>query len=63
VTSGAALNKSGSGSYSIAEVVKLAQEGYLRVPLFQRSFVWNSGDVKALLDSLYRGFPIGTLLL
>lgn len=63
MTPGAALNRSGSDSYSIAEVVKLAEEGYLRIPLFQRSFVWNSGDVKALFDSLYRGFPIGTLLL
>ena len=63
MTPGAALNRSGSDSYSIAEVVKLAEEGYLRIPLFQRSFVWNSGDVKALFGSLYRGFPIGTLLL
>lgn len=63
MTSGTALNKSGAGSYSIAEVVQLAEAGYLRVPLFQRSFVWNSGDVRALFDSLYRGFPIGTLLL
>ncbi|HEX6074776.1 MAG TPA: DUF262 domain-containing protein [Micromonosporaceae bacterium] len=44
-------------------MVKLAEDGYLRVPSFQRSFVWNSGDVRALFDSLYRGFPIGTLLL
>lgn len=34
----------------------------MRVPKFQRSFVWDTDDVIRLFDSLYRGFPIGTLL-
>jgi hypothetical protein len=44
-------------------VVSLAERGLLRIPLFQRSFVWDTGDVRALFDSIWRGFPIGTLLL
>src|SRR5215204_5113736 len=63
VTSAVALNRSASDSFSIAEVVDLAEQGYLRVPHFQRAFVWDASDVRALFDSLYRGFPIGTLLL
>ena len=47
----------------IPEVIKLAADGGLRVPRFQRSFVWDAGDIRKLLDSIWRGFPIGTLLL
>lgn len=60
---GVAVNKSRSGAFSIAEVVALAETGHLRVPSFQRSFVWGGADVRDLFDSLYRGFPVGTLLL
>ncbi|MEV8436175.1 DUF262 domain-containing protein [Actinosynnema sp. NPDC051121] len=63
MSTGSMLNRSGSDSYSITQVVSLAESGYLRVPSFQRSFVWGSSDVRALFDSLYRGFPVGTLLL
>jgi len=35
----------------------------LRVPKFQRPFVWDEEDVRRLFDSIWRGFPIGTLLL
>jgi Protein of unknown function DUF262 len=32
------------------------------VPRFQRPFVWDKEDVRRLFDSIWRGFPIGTLL-
>ncbi|NDC49421.1 MAG: DUF262 domain-containing protein [Micrococcales bacterium] len=35
---------------------------YIRVPKFQRSEVWNMDDRRGLIDSLYRGFPIGAIL-
>ncbi|MFC4051189.1 DUF262 domain-containing protein [Actinomadura syzygii] len=59
----APLEKSGSSSFSIPEIVSAAEVGRIRVPTFQRQFVWNAGDVRNLFDSLYRGFPVGTLLL
>ena len=34
----------------------------LRVPSFQRPFKWQRKDGQDLLDSLYRGYPVGTLL-
>lgn len=46
-----------------ADLVRDVQRGLLRVPPFQRGFRWESSDVTKLFDSLYRGFPIGNLLL
>lgn len=37
--------------------------GQIRVPRFQRPFVWKPQDMLALFDSIYRGYPIGNLLL
>ncbi|EAP98279.1 hypothetical protein JNB_14983 [Janibacter sp. HTCC2649] len=50
-------------TYDIPRLLTLASAGKLRVPRFQRSFVWDASDVRRLFDSIYRGFPIGTLLL
>lgn len=33
------------------------------MPAFQRPFVWDDEDIRRLFDSIWRGFPIGTLLL
>lgn len=40
-----------------------ARAGRIRVPSFQRGFKWERSDVHKLLDSIWRGYPIGTLLL
>lgn len=54
---------SGSSTFEIPRLIGLATSGRLRVPDFQRSFVWDASDIRKLFDSIYRGFPIGTLLL
>lgn len=59
----APLEGSGSSSFSIPDIVSAAEVGRIRVPTFQRQFVWNAGDVRNLFDSLFRGFPVGTLLM
>lgn len=56
-------SRSGSTSFDIPRLLQQAESGVLRVPTFQRSFVWDAGDVRQLFDSIYRGFPLGTLLL
>ncbi|MDC3954040.1 DUF262 domain-containing protein [Polyangium jinanense] len=38
-------------------------EGQVRVPRFQRGLRWEDEDRLQLFDSIYRGYPIGTLLL
>jgi hypothetical protein len=36
------------------------QDGKLRIPDFQRAWVWERNKVVALLDSIYREFPVGS---
>ncbi len=36
--------------------------GAVALPEFQRGYVWNRGQVRGLMDSLYRGHPVGSLL-
>jgi hypothetical protein len=39
------------------------EAGKLQVPRFQRDFVWPLTKTRALLDSMYKEFPIGTFFL
>jgi hypothetical protein len=39
------------------------REGRIRLPKFQREFVWSRQQVLDLLDSIARNYPIGSLLL
>jgi hypothetical protein len=50
-------------SFSIEDLLAEIQSGRIRIPRFQRGFNWDDQDRVALFDSIYRGFPIGTLLL
>ena len=46
----------------LSTLVDRVVAGKIRVPKFQRAFVWKQVDVHALLDSVLRGFPIGSIL-
>lgn len=48
---------------AVSELVKRARDGDIRIPRFQRAFRWGGQDVSSLFDSIWRGFPIGSLLL
>ena len=37
--------------------------GTIVLPEFQRGYVWNREQVRGLMRSLYRGYPVGSLLL
>jgi len=37
--------------------------GEIRIPAFQRSLVWSNEQIRALFESVYKGYPIGSLLL
>ncbi|ELF6204254.1 MULTISPECIES: DUF262 domain-containing protein [Pseudomonas] len=41
----------------------LVKSGDIKLPKFQRSFVWRRSDMLQLLDSIYKGYPVGSLLL
>jgi hypothetical protein len=47
----------------LEELVKEVRFGGIRLPKFQRPFVWNKADMLNLLDSIYNGYPIGSILL
>jgi hypothetical protein len=47
---------------SIGDLVSMIQRGELQLPEMQRRYVWTSTRVRDLLDSLYRGYPSGTIL-
>lgn len=39
------------------------EQGSIKIPQFQREFVWSVEDSAKLLDSILKGFPIGTFIL
>jgi len=38
------------------------ENGEIQIPIFQRDFVWDAKKIRDLFDSIYRGYPIGSLL-
>ncbi len=47
----------------LIDLLKWAREGRLRIPKFQRKFVWRRQDILDLIDSISRHYPIGALFL
>jgi hypothetical protein len=48
--------------FSVEDLVSRVRRGEVRVPKFQRRLRWRAKDIKLLFDSVYRGYPIGSLL-
>src|SRR5947208_5232402 len=47
---------------TVRELVDMVGRGELRLPEMQRRYVWRATRVRDLLDSLYRGYPSGAVL-
>ncbi|MDP9227322.1 MAG: DUF262 domain-containing protein, partial [Actinomycetota bacterium] len=47
---------------TVQELVDMIGRGELQLPEMQRRYVWRSTRVRDLLDSLYRGWPSGAIL-
>ena len=47
----------------VEAIVSEMRRGGIRVPEIQRSYVWRRSQIARLLDSVYRGFPAGSILL
>jgi hypothetical protein len=47
---------------TVTEIVHKLKRNHFLIPTFQRDFVWKPADVLALWDSMYRAFPIGSIL-
>lgn len=50
-------------AYTLSHLLREIEAGKLALPDIQRPFVWKPAQVRDLFDSLYRGFPVGTLML
>ncbi len=46
----------------ISNILANIDNGQITLPEFQRGYVWNREQVRVLFDSLYRGHPVGGLL-
>lgn len=49
-------------TYSVHEILGLISSGDIAIPEIQRPFVWDSTQVRDLIDSLYNGYPTGYLI-
>ncbi|MGM9323173.1 DUF262 domain-containing protein, partial [Deinococcus aquaticus] len=49
-------------SFDLVNLLKRVKENRYQIPQFQRPFVWREGQVKLLVDSVTRNYPIGSLL-
>jgi len=48
--------------HPIQTVLTWIKSGEIAIPEIQRPFVWNAAKVRDLIDSLYKGYPIGYLI-
>lgn len=47
---------------TIREIISQVERGQIRIPAFQRSFVWEPDRVAFLMDSIFKSYPYGALL-
>lgn len=52
-----------AGTDTVENLVAKVRRGQVRIPNFQRPLRWEGPQVVALFDSIYKGYPIGSLLL
>ena len=48
--------------HTVGNILNWVETGQIAIPEIQRPFVWSSSAVRDLLDSLYRGYPVGYLI-
>lgn len=47
----------------IRKIIEHITSGAIRIPAFQRGFVWDAEHVAYLMDSIYKGYPFGAIIL
>jgi hypothetical protein len=48
--------------WEVSDLVTGVDKGTIRLPDIQRPFVWSNSKVRDLIDSMYRGYPVGELM-
>ena len=57
------VNKYSVAQYSVDNILGFINSGEISIPEIQRPFVWKSSQVRDLIDSLYKGYPTGYIIL
>ena len=57
------VEKFNTTNYTIEQILGLIRSNSIAIPEIQRPFVWRSTQVRDLLDSLYKGYPTGYIIL
>lgn len=52
----------GSEDYKVSKLVDELEKDKLLIPTFQRDFVWDPANILKLWDSIYKFYPIGSIL-
>ncbi|MCX4240892.1 DUF262 domain-containing protein [Paraliomyxa miuraensis] len=60
---GQPITKPNAVTFPLEDILGEVLNGRVRIPDFQRKFKWQWEDVRRLLDSIVRGYPVGSLLL
>ena len=56
------IEKYTPNSLSVSAILGLIASGDIAIPEIQRPFVWDGAKVRDLMDSLYKGFPVGYII-
>ena len=55
-------NKYEVNNSSVENMLAWIKQGEIAIPEIQRPFVWESSKVRDLIDSLYKGYPVGYII-
>lgn len=56
------MNKYKVAQSTVSQLIEDVHKGNIAIPELQRPFVWKSVKVRDLMDSLYKGYPVGYLI-
>src|ERR1700761_3371454 len=51
-----------NGDKSFRQLMNEIKTGQIKIPQFQRKFVWELSGAALFLDSIFKGYPIGTFI-
>jgi uncharacterized protein with ParB-like and HNH nuclease domain len=52
-----------TGAEKIDKIITRVNSGDIRIPAFQRAYVWKQEQILDLMDSIIKNYPIGSILL
>ena len=51
------------GNMLYNNLISNIEQGQIKIPQFQRKFVWSIEETAGLIDSILKGYPIGTFII